>query len=149
MSDQDNNGTNGEGPDSRPEDETSSERKPDLIPIPGKSGMFRLSPHLFEPLPEMPTGMPEVKWGPVVAVGIKVEQRPDGKFVATSPQLPELIAEGDTFNEAWINASDALSFVRDMYDEFDSPLPKDIIVDVPDPRDFNRPRPSESEEEAY
>jgi antitoxin HicB len=43
--------------------------------------------------------------------------QPEGGFTVTSPVLPELITEGDTFAEACGNVSDALAAVLELYSE--------------------------------
>ncbi len=45
----------------------------------------------------------------------------EGGFVVTSPDLPELVTEGDTVAEALHNAKDALEAVRELYVEFPRP----------------------------
>ena len=47
----------------------------------------------------------------------------EGGFVVTSPDLPELITEGDTAAEAVANVSDALAAVRELYADTNRPLP--------------------------
>jgi antitoxin HicB len=41
--------------------------------------------------------------------------QPEGGFTVTSPVLPELVTEGDTFEEAFANVRDALSAVLELY----------------------------------
>ena len=48
---------------------------------------------------------------------------PAGGFVVTSPDLPELITEGDTAADALANVRDALNAVREMYDDLGKPFP--------------------------
>lgn len=47
----------------------------------------------------------------------------EGGFVVTSPDLPELLTEGDSAAEALANVSDALAAVRELYDDMGRPLP--------------------------
>jgi antitoxin HicB len=46
-----------------------------------------------------------------------------GGFVVTSPDLPELVTEGDTAAEAIGNVSDALEAVRELYEDMNKPFP--------------------------
>lgn len=38
--------------------------------------------------------------------------QPEGGFTLTSPELPELVTEGDTLEEAFANVRDALAELR-------------------------------------
>jgi antitoxin HicB len=51
--------------------------------------------------------------------------QPEGGFTVTSPTLPELITEGDTFEQATINARDALAAVVELYEEEGRSIPID------------------------
>ncbi len=44
-------------------------------------------------------------------------------YSVTSPQLPELLTEGDTVDEALANALDAFAAVLEIYQEEGPPLP--------------------------
>ncbi len=61
---------------------------------------------------------------------IRLVLTPDatGGFVVTSPDLPELITEGDTADEAIANVRDALDAVRELYEDLKKPWPKSIAV---------------------
>lgn len=52
-----------------------------------------------------------------------LDPQPEGGYVVTSPVLPELIAEGDTVQEALTNAQDALAAVIEAYEDLGRPLP--------------------------
>jgi antitoxin HicB len=52
--------------------------------------------------------------------------QPEGGFVVTSSVLPELVTEGDTFNEAFDNVQDALEAVIEVYQDLGRPLPVSI-----------------------
>jgi antitoxin HicB len=41
--------------------------------------------------------------------------QPEGGFTVTSPVLPELVSEGDSLDEAFSNAQDALAAVIELY----------------------------------
>ena len=47
----------------------------------------------------------------------------EGGFIVTSPDLPELLTEGDTAAEALANVPDALAAVRELYEDTKRPLP--------------------------
>lgn len=49
--------------------------------------------------------------------------QPEGGFTVTSPLLPELITEGDTFEEAMTNVRDALEAVIEAYQDLGRNLP--------------------------
>jgi antitoxin HicB len=49
--------------------------------------------------------------------------QPEGGFTVTSPLLPELVTEGDTFDEAMSNVQDALAAVIEAYQDLDRALP--------------------------
>ena len=42
--------------------------------------------------------------------------QPEGGYTVTSPALPELVTEGDTLDEAYANARDALAAVIELYE---------------------------------
>lgn len=46
-----------------------------------------------------------------------------GGFVVTSPDLPELVTEGDTAAEAIGSVPDALEAVRELYEDMKRPFP--------------------------
>lgn len=52
--------------------------------------------------------------------------QPEGGFTVTSPILPELVTEGDTLEEAFMNVRDALASVIEIYAEEGRPLPAGI-----------------------
>lgn len=49
--------------------------------------------------------------------------QPEGGYTVTSPLLPELITEGDTFDEAMANVQDALAAVIETYQDLGRTLP--------------------------
>lgn len=62
------------------------------------------------------------------------EPQPEGRFTVTSPMLPELITEGDTFADAMENVRDALAAVIEIYRDGAWPLPPNLrIVDSATP----------------
>lgn len=54
--------------------------------------------------------------------------QPEGGFTVTSPVLPELITEGDTLDEAFANARDALDAVIELYADEGRPLPPGVAL---------------------
>ena len=54
--------------------------------------------------------------------------QPEGGFTVTSPALPELVTEGDTLDEAFANAQDALAAVIELYADERRPLPTGVTL---------------------
>jgi len=54
--------------------------------------------------------------------------QPEGGFTVTSPVLPELVTEGETLDEAFANAQDALAAVVELYTDEGRPLPAGVIL---------------------
>lgn len=52
--------------------------------------------------------------------------QPEGGFTVTSPVLPELVTEGDTLGEAYINVQDALAAVMEIYADEGRTLPAGV-----------------------
>ncbi len=52
----------------------------------------------------------------------------DRGFVATSPDLPELVTDGETAQEAPANVRDALEEVRELYEDLRKPWPASTAV---------------------
>jgi antitoxin HicB len=53
---------------------------------------------------------------------------PSGGFVVTSPDIPELITEGDTADEALANVRDALEAARELYADLGRAWPRSTAV---------------------
>jgi antitoxin HicB len=51
------------------------------------------------------------------------EEQPEGGYTVTCPILPELITEGDTIQEALVNANDALAAIIEGFEYLGKPLP--------------------------
>ncbi len=64
-------------------------------------------------------------WG--VDVPLVVTQQPEGGYKVTSPVLPELIAHGNTVEEALTDAQANLGAVLDLYEEQGRPLPAQFL----------------------
>ncbi len=56
------------------------------------------------------------------------DPQPEGGFTVTSPLLPELITEGDTFEDALENVRDALAAVIEAYQETGRMLPPNLVI---------------------
>ena len=56
----------------------------------------------------------------------------EGGYTVTSPDLPELVTEGDSVCDALENAKDALSAVIELYEDLGRPLPESTLLS---PRD--------------
>lgn len=54
---------------------------------------------------------------------VNIEQQDDGTFLVTSPDLPGLITDGRTLEEARFNAVEALSGLLETMIEFGDPIP--------------------------
>src|SRR3954470_18050859 len=54
--------------------------------------------------------------------------QPEGGFTVTSPILPELVTEGDSLDEAFVNAQDALATVIELYADEHRPLPSGVAL---------------------
>ncbi len=48
--------------------------------------------------------------------------QPESVYIVTSPVVPELVTEGDTLEEAYTNARDALAAVVGLYEDEDRDL---------------------------
>ena len=60
-------------------------------------------------------------WG--VQVPLELTALAEGGYRVTSPLLPELVAQGDSREDALQNAQAALGAVLDLYEELGKPLP--------------------------
>lgn len=54
--------------------------------------------------------------------------QPEGGYTVTSPLLPELLTEGDTFEETLAKVRDALAAVIETYDDLGRRLPQNAMV---------------------
>jgi antitoxin HicB len=54
--------------------------------------------------------------------------QPEGGFTVTSPVLPELVTEGDTLDQAFSNAQDALAAVIELYVDERRSLPAGVTL---------------------
>ena len=61
---------------------------------------------------------------------------PSGGFVVTSPDLPELVSEGESAAEALSNVRDALEAVRELYEDLDKRFPPELRAIASGPVEF-------------
>lgn len=54
--------------------------------------------------------------------------QPEGGFTVTSPAVPELVTEGDTLDEAFAKAQDALAAVIELYGDEGRQLPAGVAL---------------------
>jgi antitoxin HicB len=64
----------------------------------------------------------------VYKIPLMLIPQPEGGFTVTSPLLPELVTEGDTLDEAFENARDALAAVVEAYQDLGRPLPANVVL---------------------
>ena len=57
--------------------------------------------------------------------------QPEGGYTVTSPLLPELVTEGDSFDEAMANVKDALAAVIETYRDLGRSLPRNAQIQDP------------------
>lgn len=60
---------------------------------------------------------------PIFKLRLVLTPAAEGGFTVTSPDVPELLTEGDTAAEALANVSDAVAAVRELYADMQRPLP--------------------------
>ena len=61
-------------------------------------------------------------------VPLILEPQAEGGYTVTSPLLPELVTEGDTFDEAMTNVKDALLALIEIYEDQGRPLPPNAQI---------------------
>ena len=65
----------------------------------------------------------------IAKVPLCLERQPEGGYTVTSPELPELVTEGDTISEALANAEDAFAAVAEIYEDQGRSLPLGMFMD--------------------
>jgi antitoxin HicB len=65
----------------------------------------------------------------VFKVPLVLTPQPEGGYTVTSLVLPELLTEGNTFEEAVGNVQDALEAVIETYEDLKKPFPSNIRQD--------------------
>jgi antitoxin HicB len=65
----------------------------------------------------------------VFKVPLVLTPQPEGGYTVTSPVLPELLTEGNTFEEAVGNVQDALKAVIETYEDLKKPFPSNLRQD--------------------
>jgi antitoxin HicB len=63
-------------------------------------------------------------------IPVILEPQPEGGYTVTSPDLPELLTEGDTVEEALHNVDDAFAAVLEIYEDEGRALPAGIVQDL-------------------
>jgi len=63
-------------------------------------------------------------------ISLELEPQPEGGYTVTSPDIPELITEGDTVEEALDNARDAFVAVFEIYEEQGRGIPVRLVQDL-------------------
>lgn len=61
-------------------------------------------------------------------ITIILKPQPDGVFTVNCRELPELITEGDSVEEALENAIDAFMATLELYEDYNRELPSEICV---------------------
>ena len=59
----------------------------------------------------------------LLKIRVVLSPDPAGGYTVTSPDLPELLTEGDDAAEALANLPDALAAVRELYIDLNRPFP--------------------------
>ena len=62
----------------------------------------------------------------VFKIPLVLQPQPEGGFTVTSPPFPELVTEGDTFEEALVNVKDALAAVMEIYEDQGRAFPANL-----------------------
>lgn len=57
-----------------------------------------------------------------------LKHQPDGVITVKCKELPELLTEGDSVDDALENAKDAFIATLELYEDYDRELPSEIIV---------------------
>lgn len=61
---------------------------------------------------------------------VLIEQDDDGFFVAEVPSLPGCVTQGDTREEAILNAREAIAVYMDSLHDHDEPIPPPIEEEI-------------------
>ena len=72
-------------------------------------------------------------------IKLEIEKLPEGQFLATSPQLPGLIAQGRTLGETLEIAQDVARRLVESYIEHGDPLPEALRGELPAKFDLSIP----------
>lgn len=65
----------------------------------------------------------------VYKIPLLLTPQPEGGYTVTSPALPELITEGDSIEDAYENARDALEAVIELYEDVGKEFPRSLLAD--------------------
>ena len=58
-----------------------------------------------------------------------LKHQPDGVYTVNCKELPELLTEGDTVDEALKRAEDAFITTLELYEDYNRELPSEIIIE--------------------
>ncbi len=72
-------------------------------------------------------------------IKLRIEKLPEGLFLATSPELPGLIAQGRTLAETLQIAQDVARRLVESYVEHGEPLPEALSGEMPAEFDLSIP----------
>lgn len=75
------------------------------------------------PSPERASRLLWAAMGSAITIPLVLQPQPGGGYAVRSPELPDLITEGETEREALANAWDALLALLDAYDQLGWPRP--------------------------
>ena len=67
----------------------------------------------------------------VYKIPLILSPQPEGGYTVTSSELPEMITEGDTVQEAMANVKDALRATLELYADMGRQLPKGVHSQSP------------------
>ena len=63
----------------------------------------------------------------VYCITVRLTPEPEGGYTVTCEELPELITDGNSVDEALNNVIDAFIATRELYEDLGRTLPEDII----------------------
>ena len=64
-------------------------------------------------------------------ITVILEEQPEGGYTVTCKELPELVTEGDSIDEALENVKDAFVTTLELYEDLGHPLPESIQFSNP------------------
>lgn len=62
---------------------------------------------------------------------VLIEKNEDGGYTVTVPSLPGCISEGDTWDEAVSNITEAIEGYVEVLDQLHKPIPVEITIQTP------------------
>ena len=64
-------------------------------------------------------------------ITVILKEQPESGYTVTCKELPELVAEGDSIDEALENVKDAFVTTLELYEDLGHPLPESIQISSP------------------